>query len=158
MAAKSAGLLMYRHIKSELEFFLIHPGGPFYKKKNDGVWSIPKGIPDEGEDLLLAAQREFQEETGILAVAPFIDLGSCKTKSGKTIYAWAFKGEWDESQGIVSNMFLLEWPPRSGKNIEVPEADMARWFNYGDASKAVSPQQLPFLDRLIGFHRINSSQ
>lgn len=149
MSAKSAGLLMYRSINSQLEFFLIHPGGPFYKNKNEGVWSIAKGIPDDNEDLLLAAQREFQEETGITPMGPFMELGQAKTKSGKIIHAWAFAGTWNESDGIKSNTFLLEWPPKSGKKTEVPEADRAKWCNYKEAYELINPQQRIFLDKLV---------
>ena len=145
----SAGLLMYRIVKSEFEFFLIHPGGPFYKSKNEGVWSISKGLPDEGEDLLLAAQREFLEETGIAPSPPFIPLGTARTKSGKLIHAWAFSGNWNPADGIKSNTFSLEWPPRSGNRIDVPEADRANWFSYEEAALLINIQQRIFLDRLV---------
>jgi predicted NUDIX family NTP pyrophosphohydrolase len=148
MSANSAGLLMYRFEHSQLQFFLIHPGGPFYKNKNEGVWSIPKGIPDDGEDLLLAAQREFMEETGITPNGPFREIGVAKTKSGKVIHAWAFAGRWNETDGIVSNTFLLEWPPKSGREIEVPEADRAKWCDIEEARVLINPQQRVFLDKL----------
>jgi predicted NUDIX family NTP pyrophosphohydrolase len=145
----SAGLLMYRFVDNEFEFFLIHPGGPFYQKKNEGVWSIPKGLPDEGEDLLLTAQREFLEETGITPSPPFIPLGTARTKSGKLIHAWAFSGNWNSADGIKSNTFSLEWPPRSGNRIDVPEADRANWFCYEEAAILINIQQRIFLDRLV---------
>jgi predicted NUDIX family NTP pyrophosphohydrolase len=145
----SAGLLMYRFVDNEFEFFLIHPGGPFYQKKNEGVWSIPKGLPDEGEDLLITAQREFLEETGITPSPPFYPLGTARTKSGKMIHAWAFPGNWNSSDGIKSNTFSLEWPPRSGNRIDVPEADRANWFCYDEAAILINIQQRIFLDRLV---------
>src|SRR4051812_24164328 len=109
----AAGLLMYRINNGTIEFFLVHPGGPFFKNKDKGHWSIPKGIPNEGEDLLAAAQREFTEETGLISKEPYTSLGTATQKSGKTIHAWAFAGDWDESAGIISNTFELEWPPKS---------------------------------------------
>lgn len=140
---------MYRINNSEIEFFLVHPGGPFYKNKNEGVWSIAKGIPDDNEDLLLAAQREFHEETGIIPTGPFTALGQAKTKSGKIIHAWAFAGRWSESDGITSNTFLLEWPPNSGRKTEVAEVDRAKWCSYEDAYQLINPQQRVFLDKLV---------
>ena len=139
---------MYRSINSQLEFFLIHPGGPFYKNTNEGVWSIAKGIPDENEDLLLAAQREFQEETGITPIGPFIELGQAKTKSGKIIHAWAFAGTWNESDGIKSNTFLLEWPPKSGKKKSCPEIDKAAWYKLDEARQKIIEGQASFINEL----------
>ncbi len=147
MAVQSAGLLMYR-LTAGIEFFLIHPGGPFYKNKNEGYWSIPKGIADENEELLATAIREFTEETGIRSERPYIDVGTAKTKSGKIIHCWAFAGAWNESDGITSNTFTLEWPPSSGKRIEVPEADRAAWFSYDEAVRHINQQQVIFLQRL----------
>jgi predicted NUDIX family NTP pyrophosphohydrolase len=141
-------MLMYRINARSLEYFLIHPGGPYYKNKREGYWSIPKGIPDEGEDLLVAAQREFSEETGIRPSPPFLELGTSKTKAGKTIHVWAFEGNWKESDGIISNTFTMEWPPRSGKMIDVPEADQGHWFSYSDAIVFINERQKIFLDRL----------
>jgi predicted NUDIX family NTP pyrophosphohydrolase len=143
----SAGLLMCRKQNDSLEFFLVHPGGPYYMKKNEGVWSIPKGIPDDGEDLLLAAQREFYEETCLAPHPPFYSLGSLKTKAGKIIHAWTFLGEWDSSQKITSNTFPMEWPPRSGKRIMIPEVDRAEWMTFEKAVKMINPNQIPFLER-----------
>jgi predicted NUDIX family NTP pyrophosphohydrolase len=147
MAVLSAGLVMCRFRGKELQFFLVHPGGPLYAKKNDGVWSIPKGIPDEQEDLLLAAQREFTEETGLDPVPPFHSLGTVKLKSGKVIHAWAFFGEWKESAGIKSNYFDFEWPPRSGKKISIPEADRGEWMTMEKAKAMINPNQIPLLER-----------
>ena len=147
MAIIAAGLLMCRKENNELQFFLVHPGGPFYAKKNEGVWSIPKGLSENDEEILQTAQREFFEETGIEANAPFYPLGSVKQKSGKIVHAWAFNGEWDSDQGITSNIFKMEWPPRSKKFIDIPEVDRAAWMNYDDAVKMIHPHQIPFLTK-----------
>lgn len=144
----AAGLLMFRKRDSALEFFLVHPGGPFYAKKNEGVWSIPKGIPEENEDLLVAAQREFFEETGLRATPPFHALGTARQKSGKIIHAWSFAGDWDPAQGIQCNTFDLEWPPRSGKFIKVPEVDRAEWMTFEKAISMINPGQISFLERV----------
>jgi predicted NUDIX family NTP pyrophosphohydrolase len=147
MRQLSAGLLMYRTIHGTHQFFLVHPGGPFYAKKDDGVWTIPKGLIDEGEELLGAAKREFLEETGIAAEGNFISLSSVRLKSGKEVHAWMFEGEWDESGGITSNTFPLEWPPRSGKFIQVPEADRGGWFDLARALEKINLSQQPLLLR-----------
>lgn len=148
MTKLSAGLLMCRLVNgSALEYFLVHPGGPYFRKKNAGFWSIPKGIPDPGEDLMETARREFFEETGIRSAPPYHALGLVKQKSGKVIHAWAFEGKWEPSTGIVCNNFSIEWPPRSGRKMDFPEVDDARWFNYSDAVKAMIQEQIPFLDR-----------
>lgn len=141
----SAGLLMYRTFRDEPEFFLVHPGGPFWAKKNEGAWSIPKGLAESDENLLDAAKREFKEETGIEPVGPFHSVGSAKLKSGKIIHAWAFAGEWDAEQGITSNHISVEWPPRSGKFISIPEADKAEWMSFEKASLMIHAGQLPLL-------------
>jgi len=147
MAIIAAGLLMCRKENNELQFFLVHPGGPFYAKKNEGVWSIPKGLPENDEEILQTAQREFFEETGIEAKAPFYPLGSVKQKSGKIVHAWTFNGKWDSDQGITSNIFKMEWPPRSKKFIDIPEVDRAAWMNYDDAVKMIHQHQIPFLTK-----------
>ena len=147
MANIAAGLLMYRKKKNELEFFLVHPGGPFYLKKNEGVWSIPKGQPENGEDILQTAQREFFEETGIKPLPPFLPLGSVRLKSGKIVHAWAFRGDWSPNQGIVSNIFKIEWPPASKKFIDIPEVDRAEWMPFDKAVKMIHPLQIPFLSK-----------
>jgi predicted NUDIX family NTP pyrophosphohydrolase len=149
MAQESAGLLMYRNHNQEKQFFLVHPGGPFWAKKNEGAWSIPKGLAETNEDLLATAQREFNEETGLSAAAPFVWLGSVKLKSGKVIHAWAFAGEWNPASGITSNRFEIEWPPRSGRSISIPEADRAEWMNFSKASAMINPGQLPLLQRAL---------
>ncbi|HEY9044729.1 MAG TPA: NUDIX domain-containing protein [Ohtaekwangia sp.] len=147
MPVLSAGLLMCRKTTRDVEFFLVHPGGPYYIKKNEGAWSIPKGIADANEDLLAAAQREFNEETGLTSLPPFHSLGTIKTKGGKIVHAWCFLGSWDEQhQPIVSNTFEMEWPPRSGKYMAVPEVDCAAWMSFEQASVMINQQQLPFLE------------
>lgn len=149
MEKVSAGLLMYRLCDGVQEFFLVHPGGPFFRKKDTGWWTIPKGVPEPGEELLDAAQREFLEETGIRPRAPFKELGSVKQKGGKVVYAWAFQGEWDPSLGIKCNNFTIEWPPRSGKKVEFPEVDQAKWFDFDGAAKMIIPEQVPLIERAL---------
>ena len=147
MPQVAAGLLMYRKTQDELEFFLIHPGGPFWVKKNEGAWSIPKGLVEPNEELLNAAKREFKEETGIQPVSPFHPLGSIKLKSGKIIHAWAFPGKWNPADGITSNHIQVEWPPRSKKFISIPEADRGEWMTFEKASLMINPNQLPLIAR-----------
>lgn len=144
----SAGLLMYR-LQPELQFFLIHPGGPYFTKKDRGWWGIPKGLPEAEEDLLRTAQREFKEETGIKPTPPFLPLESIKQKGGKTVWAWAFAGSWEEAQGISCNTFKAEWPYKSGQWQAYPEVDAARWFNYEEACQYINAAQISFLDRLL---------
>lgn len=143
----SAGLLMCRKTPDGLEFFLVHPGGPFFKNKDLGTWSIPKGLPDDHENLLQTAQREFTEETGLIPHPPFEPLGSVQQKAGKIVHAWGFLGEWDPATGITCNTFKLEWPPRSGKFEEFPEQDKAAWMSYEQAMKHINPAQIPLLDK-----------
>ena len=145
----SAGLLMYRVRDGQLEVLLVHPGGPFFANKDDGVWTIPKGMPDDpAEELLACARREFREETGLdPGAGPFLPLGSVKQKGGKTVHAWAFEGDCDAAQ-IVSNTFRVQWPPRSGKWITVPEVDRAAWFVAPDAVKKINAAQAEFVARL----------
>lgn len=138
---------MYRIEKDEPQFFLIHPGGPFWAKKNEGAWSIPKGIADADEEPLATAIREFMEETGITPNGPYQSLGSAKMKSGKNVFAWAFEGRWDPESGIKSNYINIEWPPRSGKLISIPEADRAEWMSFDKASVMINQGQLPLLKR-----------
>jgi predicted NUDIX family NTP pyrophosphohydrolase len=153
MTKVTAGLLMCRK-NPVLEFFLIHPGGPFFAKKNEGTWSIPKGLPEDNEDLLQTAQREFFEETGFKPTPPFHALGTAKMKSGKVIHAWCFEGDWDPEQGIVSNVFTLEWPPASKQFVDFPEADRAEWMAYDQATKMIHPQQVIFLTKAKEFFEI----
>ena len=144
----SAGILLYRFTNKVLEVFLVHPGGPFWKNKDVGAWSIPKGEFTESEDPLKAAQREFKEETSIEVSGNFIALTPVKLKSGKLVYAWALEKDVDHTR-ITSNHFPLEWPPKSGKMIEVPEVDEAGWFTIKEAKEKINPGQLPLIDELI---------
>jgi predicted NUDIX family NTP pyrophosphohydrolase len=147
MPQESAGLLMYRKSGSVLEVFLVHPGGPFWAKKDLGVWSIPKGIIAEGEDKLEAAIREFREETSIPPSGPFICLGEIRQKSGKYVYAWAFERNDDPPQ-IKSNTFTIEWPPGSGRITEFPEIDQGQFFEPFEARRKINQHQAEFLNRL----------
>lgn len=147
MAKLSAGLLMYRFRDNTLEVFIVHPGGPFWKGKDDGAWSIPKGEYEEGEDPLEAAKREFMEETGIVANGLFKPLSTLKQPSGKKITAWAYEGDCDPSL-VKSNTFTIEWPPRSGKQAEFPEIDKAAWFAVSVARQKLLKGQVGFIDEL----------
>jgi predicted NUDIX family NTP pyrophosphohydrolase len=142
---KSAGILLYRKKGNNPEVFLVHPGGPFWKNKD--AWSIPKGEFTE-EDPLVAAKREFEEETGSRIEGAFKELLPVKQKSGKLIYAWAVEGEFDPS-AIVSNVFPLEWPPKSGKYQNFPEVDRAGWFSLEEARVKLLPAQVPLLEQLV---------
>lgn len=148
MAKRSAGLLMYRKSEGDVRVFLIHPGGPYWAKKDRGAWAIPKGEYKNDEDPLIAARREFKEETGFTAVGEFVDLGSIKQTSGKMVAAWAFEGDCDPST-LVSNTCTIEWPPRSGRTIEIPEVDRGRWFGIGEAREYIRKDQEKLLDRLV---------
>ena len=143
---------MCRLKDESVQFFLVHPGGPFFQKKYDGVWSIPKGLPEEGEALQHAAIREFEEETGMKAQGPFYDVGEVVQKGGKKVYCWTFLGEWDPEAGISSNTFRLEWPPGSGRFQDFPEQDRAQWMDLADARIAINPAQIPFLERSREIH------
>jgi predicted NUDIX family NTP pyrophosphohydrolase len=147
MPKKSAGLLMYRRRRGVLEVFLVHPGGPFWQKKDAGSWSIPKGEYMPGEDPLDVAKRELQEETSFKASGEFIPLTPRRQPSGKIISAWAFEGDCDAS-AIRSNTFLMEWPPRSGRQQEFPEVDRAGWFSISAAREKIIKGQSGFLDEL----------
>jgi len=148
MSRISAGLLMFEQAQGELRVLIVHPGGPFAKKKDAGHWSIPKGEVDEGEDLLACACREFAEETGHAAgEGPFIPLGSILQKGGKTVHAWAFAGKWQPEQ-FSSNHFEMEWPKGSGKTASYPEVDRAEMLTIAAATPLIKETQIPFLDRL----------
>ena len=148
MAATSAGLLLYRERAGRLEVLLVHPGGPFWARRDQGVWSIPKGEYGRSDDALLAARREFEEELGTVPPAtPAIELGEIRQRAGKRVRAWAVAGDLDPAS-IVSNTFSLEWPPRSGETIEVPEVDRAGWFTLEEARRKLIPAQVELLDRL----------
>ena len=144
---QSAGLLLYRRHGGGMEVLLVHPGGPFWKTKDDGAWSIPKGEFAEGEDPLAAAKREFHEETGLAIDGEFRPLTPVKQKSGKRVHAWAVEADVDAS-AVRSNTFALEWPPKSGRMQEFPEIDRAAWFPLPLAREKILASQRPFLDRL----------
>jgi predicted NUDIX family NTP pyrophosphohydrolase len=144
---KTAGLLLYRIRDSAVEVFLVHPGGPFWAKKDEGAWSIPKGEFADDEQPLSAARREFQEETGFSMEGNFMALAPLKQRSGKLVYAWALEGDCDAG-AIKSNLFSMEWPPRSGKRQEYPEVDRASWFTLESAKRRIVPGQIAFLEEL----------
>ncbi len=144
----SAGLLMFRRKSGALEMLLVHPGGPFWAKKDEGAWSIPKGEVISGEDLLARAQIEFEEELGTKPGAELIELGSIKQKGGKTVHAWAFEGDLPDPFELKSNLFEMEWPPRSGNKKQFPEVDRAEFFGEEVAREKINSAQIPFLERL----------
>ena len=148
MARKTtAGLLLYRR-RGELEIFLVHPGGPFWAKKDVGAWSLPKGEIGDGEDPLQAAKREFTEETGFSIDGEFRRLNPVKQSGGKIVHAWAIEADCDPAQ-VRSNLFSMEWPPKSGKKKDFPEVDRAEWFKIPEAGKRIIAAQIGFIDQLI---------
>jgi predicted NUDIX family NTP pyrophosphohydrolase len=147
MAAKSAGILLYRTKNKKLEVFLVHPGGPFWQKKDAGAWTIPKGELNDDEDPLSAAIREMGEETGIVVKGDFIELTPIKQKGGKLVYAWALEHNVDPEK-IKSNTFEIEWPPRSGTKKVFPEVDKAAWFDMSTAEVKIIDGQIPLLKEL----------
>ena len=153
MPKQSAGILLYKKVSSTLQVFLVHPGGPIFKNKDAGVWSIPKGEFLNDEDPLVAAKREFLEETGQPVDGNFIKLLPIKLKSGKMVYAWAVEGDID-ADVITSNLFEIEWPPRSGKTASFPEVDRAGWFGVEEASEKLNPAQVGLIEELV---RLRSS-
>jgi predicted NUDIX family NTP pyrophosphohydrolase len=138
---------MYRIHDGQLQVLLVHPGGPFFKNKDDGAWSIPKGEPDPDEDLLEAAEREFKEEIEITPSGPLIALKPVKQTGGKIVHAWAFEGDCDPSI-VVSNTFTMEWPPRSGRQMEFPEIDRAAFFDVETAKRKINPAQVGLIEEL----------
>jgi predicted NUDIX family NTP pyrophosphohydrolase len=148
MQKQSAGILVYRKTNNSLQVFLVHPGGPFFKNKDEGSWSVPKGEFLNDEEPLAAAKREFAEETGQSIDGNFIDLGSIRQKNNKTVYAWAVEGDIDHTL-IISNTCEIEWPPRSGRQITIPEVDRAEWFNIATAKQKINPAQAELIDRLV---------
>lgn len=148
MAKQSAGLLLYRTKNGILEVFLVHPGGPFWAKKDVGAWSIPKGEFD-AEDPLEAAKRELKEETGFAVAGPFVELTPITQKGGKRVYAWAAKADVDPAE-LVSNTFPLEFPPKSGVIKEIPEVDRAEWFTAELATQKINPAQAELITELAG--------
>ena len=148
MAKQSAGILLYRTKNGETEVFLVHPGGPFFRNKDRGWWTVPKGELLPGELALEAALREFKEETGYLPVGNYIALKPVIQKGGKVVHAWAVSGDLDE-MAIICNTFTIEWPPKSGKMIDFAEIDKARWFSLPEAKKFINEQQQAFLEELV---------
>lgn len=144
---QSAGILLYRRLDALLEVFLVHPGGPFWKNKDAGSWTIPKGEFTDDEPALDAAVREFREETGFTLTGPFQPLSPIRQKGGKRVYAWAAPGDLDPKK-IVSNTFELEWPRRSGKSQTFPEVDKGGWFSLAGARQMINPAQIALLDEL----------
>jgi predicted NUDIX family NTP pyrophosphohydrolase len=139
---------MFRRRNNQFEVLLVHPGGPFFARKDDGAWTIPKGEAAPEEDLLTRAQIEFEEELGLKPQGEWIELGSIEQKGGKTVHAWAFEGDLPESFEPKSNLFEIEWPPRSGKRKQFPEIDRAEFFTEDIARQKMKPAQVPFLERL----------
>ena len=143
----SAGLVIFRRAP-ELAFFLVHPGGPYWTRKDDGAWSIPKGEIEDGEDKLLAAKRETEEETGFAPKGRFIRLPPARQPSGKVIHAWAIEAAGLDPAAITSGAFEMEWPPRSGRMASFPEVDRAAWFDWAEAQVKILAGQRPILERL----------
>jgi predicted NUDIX family NTP pyrophosphohydrolase len=148
MSKRSAGILMHRTGKAGLEVLLVHPGGPFWAKRDAGAWSIPKGEHPASEDPLAVAIREFEEETGLRPCGPFRPLGEITQPSRKVVVAWAVEGDFDP-RTLKSNTFELEWPPRSGRRQTFPEVDRAEWFAPDRAHEKILPAQRPFIMRLM---------
>jgi predicted NUDIX family NTP pyrophosphohydrolase len=147
MSKVSAGLIMYRFRAGELEVLLVHPGGPYWKNKDEGAWTIPKGEVEGDEELLAVALREFTEETGLVPRPPYTPLTPIKQRAGKAVHAWAFEGDCDPA-AIRSNMFSMQWPPRSGKTATFPEVDRASFYSVPDAKQKINPAQAALLDEL----------
>jgi predicted NUDIX family NTP pyrophosphohydrolase len=143
----SAGLLLFRRRSGRLEVFLAHPGGPFWHNRDAGAWTIPKGLAEAGEDTLAAACREFEEETGVRPIGPFLPLGSIRQKAGKVVHAWAWEGDADPEQ-VTSNTMQTEWPRGSGRLFTFPEVDRCAWFDVPTAREKINPAQAELIDRL----------
>jgi predicted NUDIX family NTP pyrophosphohydrolase len=139
---------MYRRSNGKLQVFLVHPGGPYFANKDAGAWGIPKGEYEQEEPPIVAAKREFREETGFVATGDFVSLGSIRQKSGKTVEAWAVEGDCDPAD-LVSNTCTVEWPPRSKRSLEIPEIDQGRWFTLSEARDWIRKEQQPLLDALL---------
>ena len=148
MPHRSAGILLYRRRRGGVEVLLVHPGGPFWARKDDGAWSIPKGGYEPGEDPLAAAKREFAEETGAQLHGEAVTLGSFRQSAAKIVDVWAVEGEFDPA-GLVSNTFAMEWPPRSGRMCEIPEVDRAEWFTPEVATRKILRGQRPIIEALL---------
>lgn len=146
----SAGVLLYRRRATSVQVFLVHPGGPYWAKKDEGAWSVPKGLVDPDETELACARREFQEETGFVApVGQEQDLGSFRLPSGKRLHVWAVEGDCNP-EALSSNSFELEWPPHSGHRAAFPEVDRGAWFDQGPSLRKITPGQRPVLERFFG--------
>ena len=157
MVKHSAGLVLYRRTGLATEILLVHPGGPFWARKDTGAWSIPKGLVEGDESPLAAARREFKEETGFLPQGRFIELGNFKQPSCKIVSAWAVEGDFDP-HNLKCNSFSLEWPPKSGRMQEFPEADRAAWFEASEAARKITKGQLPIIQKLIRRLGVKSSR
>lgn len=143
----SAGLLLFRQRDGRLELFLAHPGGPYWAGRDEGAWTIPKGLVEASEDMLACACREFREETGLEPQGPFIPLGSVRQKAGKTVQAWAWEGDANPA-AVVSNTMRMQYPPGSGRWITVPEVDRCAWFTADEAKRRINPAQAELIERL----------
>ena len=148
MRKPSAGILAFRRRGAKMEFLLVHPGGPFWEHRDDGAWSIPKGEYDADEEPLAAAQREFLEETGFVALEPFTPLTALTQPNGKRVSAWAIEADFDAT-AMSSNTFTMEWPPRSGVQAEFPEVDRAEWFGTAESKRKLLPGQVGFIDEIV---------
>ena len=157
MEKKSAGILIYRQVNKQIEVMLVHPGGPFWAKKDLASWSIPKGEFEIGDDPLTAAIREVKEETGLQVKGDFMPLAAVRQKSGKIIYAWALEGDYNVDN-ITSNFFEMTWPPKSGKMKSFPEVDRAAWFDLEVAATKIVPGQVPLLQQLKELIKASSSK
>ncbi len=149
MPKRSAGLLMHRLREGAIEVLLVHPGGPFWAKKDLGAWSIPKGEYLEDEEPIEGAKREFQEETGFAIAGALVALGSVKQAGGKIVTAWTLEGDCDPAKLHCSTSCTIEWPPSSGRSLEFPEIDRCAWFSIGEARERILKSQEPFLGRLV---------
>ena len=147
MAAASAGLVLYRRRDGNVEVFLAHPGGPFWARRDEGAWTVPKGMIEAGEDALAAAVREFSEETGLVPSGPYLSLGEVRQKSGKIVHAWASEGDADPSC-VRSNVVSMEWPRGSRRMMTFPEVDRCAWFSLEEAMRRILSSQRPLLERL----------
>jgi predicted NUDIX family NTP pyrophosphohydrolase len=149
---------MYRFKDGSVQIFLAHPGGPLYQKKDDGYWTIPKGEPPADEALMDTAVREFEEETGIRPRGPYIELGTITQKGGKVVHGWAFEGDHDASRPIRSNLFEMQWPPRSGRVQRFPEVDRAQFFSLPEGKRKLKSAQWPLVERLIASLQISDTR
>ncbi len=156
MPVISAGLLMYHKSGNGLKLFLVHPGGPFFAKKDDGYWGIPKGLAEKDEEVLQTAIREFEEETGIKSKGDYIPLGITLQRNNKIVHAWAFESDNSDQFDIECNTFEMEWPPSSGKKQKFPEVDRGEFFNVREARKKIYTAQQVFIDRLL--EKLNLSE